>query len=110
MTGPSQRPSRAAGQKPSPQEPQPDVDPSWASSDPLRIGGIISVVCATLIVLVELLVTDLGITFGLKQIFGGGMIFTWIVFAIGAAGCCYLSFRFIDSALAVEREMTRNGY
>jgi len=95
---------------PSPQRPQTEIDASWASSDALRIGSIISAACASLIVLVELLVTDLGISFGLRTIVGGGMIFTWIVFAVGAIGCCYLSFRFMDSAIAIEREMTRSGF
>jgi hypothetical protein len=110
MTEPSESPSEAAGEHPSFQEPQLDVDPARASSGALRLGSIVSAACATLIVLVELLVTDAGITFGLKAIFGGGMIFAWIVFAVGAVGCCYLSFRFMDSALAVERDLTRSGF
>jgi hypothetical protein len=67
----------------------------------------VSAGCATLIVLVELLVTDLGLSFGASAIASGGRIVTWIIFAIGAVGCVYLGVRFLNSALAAEHELSQ---
>jgi len=106
MTGPSDLSSEPVAVAPSSATPERGA----GSAGPLRIGSIVSAACATLIVLAELLVTDAGITLGLRTIVGGGEILTWIVFAVGAVGCCYLSFRFMDSALTVERELARNGF
>lgn len=112
MTGRQRRPDRQAPGEPALASAQSlaaqsENDPSGAPSDRLRLGSYISAGCATLIVLVELLVTDLGLSFGASAIASGGSIVTWTIFAIGAVGCVYLGVRFLSSALTAERELSR---
>jgi hypothetical protein len=107
MTGRTPRPDRRTQDEPALPTPRPEDDPYDAPSERLRWGSYFSAGCATLIVLVELLVTDLGLSFGASAIASGGSIFTWIVFAIGAVGCVYLGVRFLNSALAAEHELSQ---
>ena len=87
--------------------PQSEGDLRGAPSERLRWGSYFSAGCATLIVLIELLVTDLGLSFGASAIASGGRMVTWIIFAVGAIGCVYLGVRFLNSALAAEHELSQ---
>jgi hypothetical protein len=80
---------------------------SGAPSDRLRAANFVSAGFATLIVLIELLVTDFGLSFGASAIVSGGAIVTWTIFAVIAVGCGYLCARFLSGALVVERELNR---
>jgi hypothetical protein len=107
MTGRPLRPDRQGPDERTLASPHAAEDHTGGPPDGLRLGSYVSAGCATLIVLSELLVTDLGLSFGASAIASGGRIFTWTIFAIGAVGCGYLGFRFLSSALAAEHELSR---